>query len=550
MEELQNIDIQNLISQLPLEIQNSFLNFSEVLEVCEYLVSLLNNQSTINSVHGNTLVELMHCIAINSDIPLLEKAQYKFKYALFCQNLLKFDNAEKKFLEARDLFSVLEIPLAVNHTNVYLSINSIYLAKFAESQQYLLLAEEALNFTPKPEELDHIRVLCQFLKAVNYVHLGTASRKGYIAYTEKIYNFFNDYKILDNWNDALLASYFSLLQSSVEASMLIEKYWLAFTILKELPKVIEHPNTFSKTKSFAKSEYIILESQLNLCVGKFESERIEMLESMFDNFDLSYFEFYNQKLNLSNHICEYYFKTNNYQSAKIWFSKFENQKIETQKYFVPEETSYIEFYNRAVQFFGKHGDITLTQKYIEINTKLHKIAIEKADNYRYEEMKLWKNLQKEKEQTLQLELQIETVRQQLITQIDSSLTLQQLLNDFSKTIHTSLVDVPEKKQNQLLKQVKKFNEIQQVTQQLNKFENDFSTIYPLFCSNFLQKHATITKTELSVCMAVLLSLSNQQIADFFHKEVKTVEEYIRRIRRKLKLEQRANLKAYLLLWTK
>jgi DNA-binding NarL/FixJ family response regulator len=55
---------------------------------------------------------------------------------------------------------------------------------------------------------------------------------------------------------------------------------------------------------------------------------------------------------------------------------------------------------------------------------------------------------------------------------------------------------------------------------------------------------------MNVCMAVLLNLSNQQIANFFHIEVKTIEEYIRRIRRKLQLEQRANLKAYLLLWTK
>ncbi|MBL8003592.1 MAG: hypothetical protein JNL36_00720 [Candidatus Kapabacteria bacterium] len=550
MEELQNLKIQNELLQLPEEIQQQLLLLCDAKSFCEKIIQLLNIGDNIKPHDKIPLVNLLICFSTHNSFSIEQKATYLYKSALFSQNLIDLEKAEELFLQSKELFTVIDDVTSVQNLNVHLAINCIYLSKFAEAQQFLHLVEEDINLSPQKTDLESIRLLCKYFKAVNYVHLGTASRKAFIQYTEKIYNFFHEYTCDKTWNYDLLAVYYLLLQSTVDGFILIGKYWLAYTIWCELPYVIVHPNTISQTKEFAQNDLVISEFDLNLRVGNVQKNKENQIIALFDTLDETYFEFFNQKLNISILLCEYYFTINNYSAGKKWFKRFEKQKIKSKKYFVPEETGYIDFYNSAIQFFSKHGDTSLAQTYMEINTKLHKEAIEKADNFRYEEMKLWKYLQKEKEQAMQLELQIETIKQQLLTQIDSSLTLQQLLQEFSKTIHSSLVDFPEKKQHQLLKQVKKFNDVQQETNDVNKFEHDFSTIYPLFSSNFIQKHPSITKTDMYVCMAVLLNLTNQQIANFFHIEVKTIEEYIRRIRRKLQLEQRANLKAYLLLFTK
>jgi DNA-binding CsgD family transcriptional regulator len=550
MKELQSTEAQNLLAQLPEEIQVEVKKHTGVIKVCEVIISLLNKTDLINSTYGFPLLELMQCIADNSEISLSNKAQYKFKYALFCQNLLKLDLAELKFLEAQKLFHIVDDVLTITDINLYLTINSFFLSKYADANYYLLLAEEHINISPDLENLKEISVACHYFRAVKIVTIGTSSRLGFEKYTEKLYNFFQTYIPQNHWDITLIQMYYNLLQNCINSFMLIGKYWLSHILLEKMKKIFELPNSNSKLQSFANNDLFILENELAVELGNLKIVEHQTLETMFSSMGTNEIEFIVQTLNISNILCEYYIKSDNFDLAKKWFLEIENQKEKAKKYFRPEETGYIEFYNRAIQFFGLHGETTLAQKYTEISVKLHLNALEKVDAFRYEEMKLTTKLQKEMSDKMKLGFQMETIRQQLLSQINYSKNMENLVADFSNTIHASITDFTEKKQHLLLKQVRKYKDLQKGTLKYKVFEDEFSQVFPKFVHNFTLQYPSITKTEIQVCMAVLLNLSNPQIADLFHKEVKSIEEYVRRIRRKLKLEHRANLKTYLMLWTK
>jgi len=538
-------EIRRLIVQLPIELQTKILNYNDVKLVCEFIVDCLNYEYRTSDKFGPMLAKLMHLLAINSEISLFEKAQYDYKYALICQNFLKLDEAEIALKEATKKFTILGSQTEVQIAQLVLCYNYLFQEKFAEAQNGLIKLEDSINFKPNFEELDLIRVASLFFKVINYVNVAVSSRVGYLKYTEKIYDFFRIYKPKPNWDAPLLSEYYNAIHPNVEAMIINDKIWIASVVFENIQLVLEQPNIFHVTKETAKNEQFILSNHFSILNRSITEEQIENLKEMFFHQEFSSLEQHVQKLNLSNLLCDFYHNSNNLTELLNWFKIFQEQNEIAKEYIRPEETSYITFYNKMSAYFAKYGKYELAFNNIDIITKLHNSAIHKVDSFRYEEQKLWLKLQKEEQVRFDIERKLEQTKQELLIRMNASLDTERTFNDISDTVLSFIEDIPEKKQFQIIKKMKLIQSTNRNTVKLSKFEESFSLLFPTFLTTLEKGNPKITKVEKQVCMAILTNLSNQQMADFFCKETRTIEEYLRRIRRKLNLEQRANLKLYL-----
>lgn len=122
----------------------------------------------------------------------------------------------------------------------------------------------------------------------------------------------------------------------------------------------------------------------------------------------------------------------------------------------------------------------------------------------------------------------------------SSLRLQ--LNERQKEIerqeyHLEMMEVKLKKSTSDIIELAKRND--------PSFLKRFQELYPEVVDSFLQKHPDITKSEHILCAMIFLHLSTKEIASYTSVEHRTVQTKKYRLKKKLKLQETADLEEYI-----
>ena len=83
-------------------------------------------------------------------------------------------------------------------------------------------------------------------------------------------------------------------------------------------------------------------------------------------------------------------------------------------------------------------------------------------------------------------------------------------------------------------------------QDWDRFENRLDTAHADFVMRLSRLSPDLTPTELRICALLRIDLSSKEIADLLSIALYTANTHRRNIRRKLGLDERSNLTAYLL----
>ena len=78
------------------------------------------------------------------------------------------------------------------------------------------------------------------------------------------------------------------------------------------------------------------------------------------------------------------------------------------------------------------------------------------------------------------------------------------------------------------------------------FEEKFNLTYPEFTRSILYKHPKLTSLELKLCAYLKFNLNSNEICELTNQKIRTVENRIYRLRKKLCLERKQNLTSYLI----
>jgi len=537
-----NKQLEQLLTNEELE---SLKKYNLIEEICEYLSTVSRLYSHKSDKNGIDIAKIGIDLSENSDLPLEKKANNCFEYSKTVQNYLMFQESYDYAKLATFYYNTIEQYKFALNCKIFNCRNLFFLRQIKEAQNIIIDVEESIDLDKEVLSLQEIHIYLRYLQMLYYACAHTSNFTLINSNKEKTREFMIRQQPKNDWSHNMITSYTHLLSDYIVYNCMVEDFTSAKIYLSLYEISIHHPNLEKRYHEVADIDLKLLQFRYAIETNTANSSLVKNMEFLYENIDIKIGEKFNICLKFNELICKYYYKKNDVENTLKWTKSFENLKQEFVGLYEFSESSHINYYDDISNFFYENN---LKDYAFELKSKipkLHTKAMEDIIEHNLQEQKLEKKLQLEVENSIQLKAKLEAFRGRILFELKQKRILKKRFDSLIRISYTYLSQPEKLSLNEAQKEVSKVKREFEKEWSISNFENSFLELFPNFNSIFSKFAPTITKTEMKVCMALVSGLDIYAIADLLSKESKTIEEYLRRIRRKFQLPNKANLFQFL-----